>query len=1435
MAQAETQNGPDYEALPPYSDGKKRGLGQKIAIGLGVILATLMLIIVGGYFWLDSNSGHKFIKNQIEALEFENGMTVAIGAIEGSIYDEVQIIDLEIGDPNGVFVSAQKINLDYRPFKFIGNHLDIRSLVIPTAKLFRLPEFAETPETNDPILPDLDIDIGRLEVGMLDIAAPVTGMRHIIALNSDVKIADSRAIVNVKGSAKTALNRASDAKVNVAGGDIFEVQLNAVPDDNILGIALKLDAPSDGMVAALAGINLPTKIDLNGQGDWAKWDGTLRGTSGEEMLVNIAIKARDGTFNLFGDARPGLFLDGQGRNMLEPVTAIDITVAGTDRKFDINADLSNDSFTLSSRGFVDLSSNVMRDLNVDFHLLKPSAIADNISGEDIAATAVLNGEFTALDIEYNINAARIGFDQISIFGLRTTGSVQLDNDQWILPVNASVARMTGIDAGAANLLRDVKIQGDFAYAKGRLLSDNLAINSNHINATAVIVADLNKGLFTGGLNGKINDYRVDSVGIFNIDSAIDLESGANRAFALSGSIKARSSQIFNDGAREFLGGNSLITADIFYGSDGQARINNLRVAAPSFRLTEGNGSYTAAGGIAFNARAVSDQYGPLGVTVSGSIAQPVARIAASRPGLGIGMADVVANIRGNTKGYAVNANGNSDYGPFDANVDILANTGTGIGTGTGTGTGSLTIDLKQGTNYAGVGLTGRIVQAAAGPFTGQLLANGSGINGDVMLSALDGSQRAVIDAIAVDTVLPGPAGLAIKRAIIDADIVLYEQPQIDADVQLAGLSMQELNIAAARAKIKYRGGKGTAKVIAEGRSGVPFRFAANAILDTELWRVALNGRANGIDFKTDKAARIMIENDQYILRPTTIKLSTGSVQFAGNYGNSLNLQSRLKNVDISILNPMLPGLALGGSATGSLDFEQSSPNAFPIADARLQISDFTRSSLASVSQPVDLNIVGRLLADGGNGRAIIRRRGAAIGRMQFNLTPLPPGAGPWLDRVMAAPLSGGVRYNGPASTLFSLAALPDQSLKGSIGVAADFSGRVQTPTLSGVVRANNLIYENDAYGTRLTNMKIRGDFTNDRLEVTELTANAGDGTISGKGFVSLSSEKGFPLQLALKLDNATLATGTDLAASATGNIDVTNNSDTPATISGRIALPETRYKIVQQGSAQVATLTGVRRKPSLGRKKITGDADPIQGVPSDLRLNIDVVADNQIYVTGLGLDSEWAADIKIRGTAGAPIITGGIDLVRGTLGFAGRSFNLETGRLRFSGGAVPNPTLRLVASGDADDVIVNINITGNAENPDIAFFSTPSLPQDEILARILFGSSIEKLSAIQGVQLASSLNALRGGSGGLNPVGILQSSVGIDRLRILGADEDTGQGTSVAAGQYISDDIYVEIISDARGNTATQLEVSLTPALSVLSSVSSFGGSNVDVRYRKDY
>src|SRR3546814_11139949 len=72
--------------------------------------------------------------------------------------------------------------------------------------------------------------------------------------------------------------------------------------------------------------------------------------------------------------------------------------------------------------------------------------------------------------------------------------------------------------------------------------------------------------------------------------------------------------------------------------------------------------------------------------------------------------------------------------------------------------------------------------------------------------------------------------------------ILYDEPEVVADVQFGQTQFGTLELNAARAQIHYQGGRGNAKLLAEGYSGVPFRIAANGALTPDLWRIALNGR-----------------------------------------------------------------------------------------------------------------------------------------------------------------------------------------------------------------------------------------------------------------------------------------------------------------------------------------------------------------------------------------------------------------------------------------------------------------------------------------------------------------------------------------------------------------------------------------------------------------
>jgi translocation and assembly module TamB len=1382
----------------------------RAGIIIGAILGLLLLVLAGGYVWLDSRAGHAFIARQLAGFSMENGLNIRIGRIEGSIYGDAVLKDVRFRDPKGDFARSPEIRLSWHPFDYLANEVDVDALTAARLDVLRLPAFSPVPDRGEPLLPDLDISIDRLEIDQIVFAPAVTGERQVASLEGKARIADRRAIVSATGGS--------------AQGDRLVLKLDAVPDDNRFDIDLKLDAPAGGLVAGLAGVEQPLDVALAGRGSWTKWDGALRASAAGAQIADIALTAREGTFTAKGNAAPGDLLgDTLLARALAPSAAIDLTATFAERVADIKGSIASAAFVVTADGIADLGEGTFRDMALDIRLIRPGILARNVSGRNVSGKLLLNGAYAAPTVAYTLTADAIAFDETTLEGFSANGEATADDDRFLIPVNARARRVTGINQVAGGLLNNVRLNGDLAVADGRILSDNMRIRSDRITATAILVGDIAKGFYTGALNGRVDGFRLESVGIFNVEADVDLESTSGRGYALVGSVKARSTRLFSAGVQNFLGGQMSVNAGLRYGTDGVLRITRASGTSPLFRLNSGSGTYVTDGGrVIFSGSGVSRQYGPVSVALSGTFDRPVINIKAARPGLGVGLSNVAAVVTRSRQGYAIRFTGGTDYGPVSGDVDVLASSGP------------FTIDIRR-SDFAGIALAGRIKQAAAGPFVGTLTGVGSGFDGTIALSAQGRYQRAVVDAIATNAQLTGTQRLAIGRGIIAADVILYDQPQIVADVQAQEARYNDISLAAARARIDYRAGSGTAQILAEGRSGVPFRVAANAGLTPQLWRIAATGRASGIDFATRGPVRIIPRGGSYEILPATVAIADGTVRFAGRYGSGMELQSRLDNVSIAVLNPFLPGLGLQGRATGSLDWSQPSMASFPQADARLEIKRFVRSNFGSISQPVDISLVGRLLPDGGNARAIVRRLGAAVGRLQIDLKPLPPGTGPWTERLLAAPLSGGIRYNGPADTLFSLAALADQSLNGNIGVAADFSGRVQRPQLTGVVRANDLIYENDAYGTRLTKLRVRGLFTNDQLEVTELSAQAGNGTITGAGFVNLSSAKGFPVQLNLNLDRARVARSELISTVATGQLAVTNTPGGDAVISGNLRLPETRFKIIRQGAARVSTLTGIRRKAPAGRPRVSGDADAITSLPSNWKLDIRLSAPDELYVSGMGLESEWATDLRITGTTDAPLISGDLELVRGTLGFAGRSFELESGRISFNGGPASNPSIRVVAASDVDGTTVRVNVRGTGQNPEITFSSTPALPQDEILARILFGNSIGELSAIQAVQLAASLNNLRGGSGGLNPLGVLQQATGIDRLRILGADEDTGRGTAVALGQYITNDVYVEIVTDARGYTATQLEISLTRALSVLSQLGSGGQSSVNVRYKKDY
>ncbi|WP_114952836.1 translocation/assembly module TamB domain-containing protein [Sphingosinicella terrae] len=1399
----------------PSDDGRvvivrRRNPAVTIAKWAGIALLAVLVLAGAFLVWLNSDPGRRFIVTQINNFEAASGLQVHVGRIEGSVFGELTLHDLALSDPRGIFFRAPTAELDYRPLAYFRNHIDIRSLVIPQARLHRLPELRPG-DPNAPLLPDIDIDVGRLRIGRLLVDPPVTGQRHLLSIDSAIQIADGRAQVG--------LDLAALAAPGLPGGDRVRLRLDAVPAENRLGLGLAVRAPGDGFVAGLSGIDQPLDLQLNGRGDWDNWQGRLQAVLGGRGLANLRIGGRDGTFTVQGPIRPGLLMEGPVERLTAPTTLVDLVTTFENRRADLRLRMSSAALAVAAEGLVDLGRNRFENLRLATRLIQPGAIAPDLSGRDVRLALVLNGAFATPSVAYDLQAARLTFDTTTLEGFRARGAARVRAEDIIIPISAQARRIVGFDAVAGGTLTNVRLDGELGLAGTRLVSDNLRIRSDRIDATLALALDFSTGQYLAGLQGRVNNYLVDGVGLFDLNANLDLTSEAG-GFGLRGRIAARSRRIDNTTVADLLGGPMTATANVAVEPSGLVRVDNVRLTAPLLRVTSGTGIYRPDGTIDLTLAGISESYGALTVRVTGSPSAPQIRLNAANPGFGVGLRDVTATVRATAQGWAIQASGESAYGPFTADVVIASNRGP------------LTIAINRLT-FAGIDFQGRIVRTPAGPFAGTLSLAGQGLTGQVQLSAAGQYQRVDVAANANGARTPGDVPILIQRGFIRATAILTPTPSIVGDAQLAGLSSGNLSVQRARVHVDYRGGSGRAQLFAEGHSGVAFRVGANAEMNPDLIRAAVQGQVNNIPFRFAEPASIRLADGAWRLDPVTVAVRDGRVRLAGEWGDGLVVQSRLDRFDLSILNAFSPGLGLGGNATGSLDFAQPSDGSFPRAEARLNIAGFTRTGIATRSVPVNIAFAGSLRPEGGRMAAVIRRGESIVGRAQATLQPLPPGAGSWATRLFSAPLNGGIRYNGPADVPMSFANLAGHQLSGPVVIAADFRGRVQAPQFVGLVRADNLTYVNEQYGTRITNLALNGRFDASHLEIVQLSGRAGEGTLSGRGRISLAAAEGFPMDVRLQFANAQLARSDDIGARATGELAVTNGP-AGARIAGELELGEVRYQFVRQAATEVRELAGVRRRGEPIAPPNQEVAD--NAMPSLWELDLRLRADNRIYVSGMGLDSEWSADLRVTGTTATPRLVGELDMIRGELSLAGRRFDLERGHVTFTGGRPINPQLDLEATSDIDGVEVAILVTGDSTNPQIAFNSTPNLPQDEVVSRILFGSSVTEISALQAVQLAASLNTLRGGGGGgLNPLGLLRSATGFSSIRVLGADETTGRGTAVAAGMYLSDDIFVEIITDARGFTATQLEISLSRTLSLLSQFGSTSSTNVNLRYSRDY
>ncbi len=1373
---------------------------MRAALRWGAALVLLALFAVGALAYVaDTSVGHRYIADRIAALKPANGLRIKVGRIEGSIYGRTRLRNLRLADTKGQFFQASDVRVDWTPWAWLSNRLDIDRLIAPSATLDRLPALVPS-KTPQPILPSFDIRLGEVRIDRLTFGEGIVKPARMARIAGRADIRDGRALIDLDAASR--------------GGDKLVLKLDSAPDRNIFDVSAKVDAPAKGVIGGMLGTTQPLSLRVDGDGSWKQWKGALVAGAGSGELARLALTVDKGRYGLNGVIRPSLLTGGQIARLTGPAMRVTGNATLENRQLDTHLGVVSPALALSANGMVDLARSSFDAMRVDVRLRQPQAVMATMSGRDIAALVVLDGPFGSANFDYRVTASRIAFDATGFDDVRATGRGKLSAEPVLVPVALSARRVTGVGDIAGGILNNLRVEGLLRVTSKLITGDGLKVRSDKLNGTISLLVDLATGRYDVGLSGQLNRYLIPGLGIVDVKSVLKVVPGANgQGVRVAGRGQVWVRRLDNSFLAGLAGGLPYIDTALERGADGVIRFTGLRLTARDIAVT-GSGYRRLDGTFFFEGSGRQRRYGPVRLRIDGDISRPKVDLILASPLPSAGLRDVRASLVPTAQGFDWTASGGSQFGPFRGNGQILLPSG-----------GQAVVRIASLT-ASGIKASGDL-RAVTGGLAGQIAINGGGLTGTVALGVQQGIQRVEAHLNARDVKLVGPPLIVVQRGRLDLVALLDPKgTDIDATFVGQGLRYGEIALARAAANAKLVDGIGQVKANFAGSRGRGFDIRSVVDVARDRFVVNAEGTVDSRPIKLNSAALITREGDAWRLAPTAVSFAGGSATVGGKFGGAATeLDATVERLPLTVLDIVQPDLGLGGSASGRITFRQPTGGGVPTGSANLRVRNLTRAGLLLVSTPVDAGVNAILDGNGLAVRAIAVSTGKTIGQAQVRIAPL--GGGSLYTRLTNAPLFAQLRYNGPADTLWRLTGIESFDVSGPLAIGADVTGSVNRPVIRGSLRTENLRLESPVSGTVLTGLKAFGRFDQSRLVIEQFTGNAGRGTVSGRATFDLAAANGFGIDLALDAKNASLIARDDFAATVTGPLRIVSNGP-EGRISGNVVLDRGAFRLGQASAAQ--------QVPTLRVREINRPfgSPRVRAAPTLWALDVKARAENQLAVTGLGLDSEWSADLSVTGSLDAPRILGRADVVRGAYEFAGKRFDLTRGVIRFQGSFPPDPVLDIVANANIQSLNATVSVTGTGQKPIIAFTSIPALPQDELLSRLLFGTSITNLSAPEALQLASAVGSLRGGTG-LDPINAVRKAIGLDRLRFVAADASVGNKTAIAVGKYITKRTYVELITDGQGYSATRVEFAITRWLSLLSTISTVGRQSASVRVSKDY
>ena len=528
----------------------------------------------------------------------------------------------------------------------------------------------------------------------------------------------------------------------------------------------------------------------------------------------------------------------------------------------------------------------------------------------------------------------------------------------------------------------------------------------------------------------------------------------------------------------------------------------------------------------------------------------------------------------------------------------------------------------------------------------------------------------------------------------------------------------------------------------------------------------------------------------------------------GRLSPTLDVRASLHRLDAGVIDAFAPHLLSGGtlSAEARLKGRRTSP----VGHVSLELTGLRFAGPETQGLPaVNLRSHARLRA----GVAAVSAVLVAGPASRLSLSGRTP-----LNRAgrVALTLTGTMN----AALMNAILEARGERAAGTLTVDARVSGRERAPRIRGVVTLANGDLRDYAEGVHIGDINARLVGDQGVLRISSLTARAGPGHLSATGTIGILQPR-MPIDVSLIAHRIRPITNDILTADLGADIHVVGTLRDRVNVTGTIHLHHAEISIPNGLPPNVATLDVIR--PGQAVQPVRAAHRLVIG----LGLTLD--APRAIFVRGRGLDAQLGGKLEIAGTSAHPRVSGGFSMTRGTFSLAGTNLDFTSGRVSFNGEGLRHridPTLDFVAQSSVmytSATTVTLRVTGFADDPRISLTSSPQLPQDDLLALLLFGEPASQLSPYQLGETGAALATLDGlggsGASSLNPLTWIRRHLDLNTLSVA-SGQPTGAtgaapgtrtgGASVTAGKYLSNNIYVAATHTTQGTSQIRVDIDLS-------------------------